>query len=192
MMLGVFAMRKKPEPVPAGPPPTFERMDLALNPGKSIISQMRAHAAKLDHIETWVLAAKFADWMRDNGETGVFLPKQIDEAVDLFCEQKGYFRPAPRVVRDALHHTPGVKSVRKWRSDPICDTIRHLTDVQRPSLYLIERDVPKSRILGPLTDMTGHEANRGHSGTYVSRPGRDTNSLEYPKAKKRKRNSGVR
>ncbi len=118
--------------------------------------RMRRIDSLLEHVELYVLAAKFADWMRESGEFGAFLPCQIDDALALFCDAKNYYCPSGDQLRAALGPTHGVTKRRVWRSDPLLEGLHHLTEAQRPYLYIISRDPPKSRIVyRPISDQMG-------------------------------------
>ena len=170
MAVGALRWLPMQRPIaPAASPREIERIEPRLMGPHERLKQLKAE--RLQHVETYVLAAKFADWMRENGETGVYLPHQIDDYLGIFCDAKNYCLPKGIQFRSALalsenqQSMHGVTRKRVWRTDPLFDGLQDFTDAQRPHLYIIHKTKPGTRIYEPIVDVRGPASGAVASGS---------------------------
>ena len=165
--MGALRWWQRPPEAAAVPQP--ERVEPKLLGPNAKLEQLRAE--RLQHVETYVLASRFADWMRETGADGVYLPQQIDNLLGVYCDHKNYCIPREIVFRSALalhegrQSMHGVTRKRVWRSDPLFSGLEHLTDVQRPHLYIIHKTKPGTQVYEPILDGEGRGASSVASGS---------------------------
>ena len=75
--------------------------------------------------------------MRNNNATGWWLPEEIDEMIESFCEAEAYPCPARDRARAALAKVPGIERKRVRLTRPEFADLSRRTHLERSVVYFI-------------------------------------------------------
>jgi len=163
-----IALRRKPDPAPAP-----VRLPVAVAPPISRDTappRREAHDRQIQRrdMSTLLICDRFVTWMREQGCYGYWLVSEIDEYMQAFCDMRGWAVPHPLDARSRLVEIPGVARGR-WsiKTAPEFYDVRIRTDMARPTLYRISREVPVRRSQMPsdmVMTVSGHSHDYGRQG----------------------------
>lgn len=181
------ALRRKPDPpqiaalpVPSAPEPSAQGVGSDPPPPAQTL---RIHPPKV--IPTYVLAHKFAIWMRKNSGEGYYLVSEIDMLIEAFCEKFNFDVPGQQEFRSCLAETRGVTRGRYRLKSWEFREVARRTTIEKPVLYRISSNVVSETVSSDFYAELANGRPMGEQGQCEGSRGRP-DSVHAPATRQRR------